>query len=73
MRKPDAVMLDTSSVTTGLRLVYKTEGVMGLFRGVGPRFLWTSVQSGTMLVLYQMLLRQMAANPWLSNDGAEIA
>lgn len=72
MRKPDAVMLDTSSVTTGLKMVYKTEGIMGLFRGVGPRFLWTSVQSGTMLVLYQMLLRQMAAHPWLNDEGADI-
>ncbi|KIW83127.1 hypothetical protein Z517_02371 [Fonsecaea pedrosoi CBS 271.37] len=51
--------LDTSSVMEGLRLIYKTEGVAGLFRGVGPRFVWTSVQSGTMLVLYQYLLKQM--------------
>lgn len=73
MRKPGAIMLDTSSVMTGLRMVYKTEGVMGLFRGVGPRFVWTSVQSGTMLVLYQVLLRQMAAHPWLNDGGASIA
>ena len=53
--------LDTSSVMIGLRMIYKTEGVAGLFRGVGPRFVWTSVQSGTMLVLYQFLLRQMEA------------
>lgn len=51
--------IDTSSVMTGLKLIYKTEGVPGLFRGVGPRFVWTSVQSGTMLVLYQYLLKQM--------------
>ena len=73
LRKPDAVKLDTSSVMTGLRLIYKTEGVVGLFRGVGPRFVWTSVQSGTMLVLYQALLRQMAIHPWLNNDGQDIA
>lgn len=73
MRKPGAIMLDTSSVMTGLRMVYKTEGLMGLFRGVGPRFVWTSVQSGTMLVLYQVLLRQMAAHPWLNDGGAGIA
>ncbi|KIW14135.1 hypothetical protein PV08_06916 [Exophiala spinifera] len=54
-----APTLDTSSVTTGLRLIYKREGVPGLFRGVGPRFVWTSVQSGTMLVLYQYLLKQL--------------
>jgi len=67
--RPDAVKLDTSSVMTGLRLIYKTEGVVGLFRGVGPRAVWTSVQSGTMLVLYQYLLRQMAASPWLRDEG----
>lgn len=49
--------LDTSSIMTGLKVVYKTEGVGGLFRGVGPRFVWTSVQSGTMLVMYQYLLK----------------
>lgn len=42
---------------TGLKIIYKTEGMAGWFRGVGPRFVWTSVQSGTMLVLYQTLLR----------------
>jgi hypothetical protein len=51
--------LDTSSVLTGLKVIYKAEGVAGLFRGVGPRFVWTSVQSGTMLVLYQYLLKEM--------------
>ena len=73
LRKPDAVKLDTSSVMIGIRLIYKTEGLVGLFRGVGPRFVWTSVQSGTMLVLYQALLRQMAVHPWLNNDGQEVA
>lgn len=55
----EASVLDTSSVFTGLRRIYKTEGLTGCFRGVGPRFVWTSVQSGTMLVLYQYLLKQM--------------
>lgn len=57
--KPGSVILHTSSILTGLRVIYKTEGVVGLFRGVGPRILWTSVQSGTMLVLYQEILRKM--------------
>ncbi|KAH0563138.1 hypothetical protein GP486_002293 [Trichoglossum hirsutum] len=57
--KPGSTTLDTSSIITGLRLLYKAEGLTGLFRGVGPRFVWTSVQSGTMLVLYQYLLRQL--------------
>ena len=71
--KLDAAKLDTSSVVTGLKLMYKTEGVLGLFRGVGPRAVWTSVQSGTMLVMYQALLRQMAVHPWFSDDGARVA
>ncbi|KAI9887985.1 MAG: hypothetical protein M1823_000242 [Watsoniomyces obsoletus] len=61
--KPGAATLDTSSVITGLRLIYKTEGVSGWFRGIGPRFVWTSVQSTTMLVLYQILLRRMEEHP----------
>lgn len=56
---PGAITLDTESVTKGLRLIYKTEGIGGWFRGVGPRFVWTSVQSGCMLFLYQTMLRRM--------------
>ena len=71
--KPGAVKLDTSSVITGLKLIYKTEGIAGLFRGVGPRAVWTSVQSGTMLVLYQAILRRMAVHPLFTNEGAGVA
>ncbi|OAL47715.1 mitochondrial carrier protein [Pyrenochaeta sp. DS3sAY3a] len=63
-----AAILDTSSVITGLRIIYKTEGLAGCFRGVGPRFVWTSVQSGTMLVLYQTLLRYFEQNPLVATD-----
>lgn len=56
---PGAATLDTESVTKGLRIIYKTEGLGGWFRGVGPRFVWTSVQSGCMLFLYQTILRRM--------------
>ncbi len=56
---PGAVQLDTSSVITGLRVIYNTEGIAGWFRGVGPRLVWTSVQSGCMLFLYQTILRQL--------------
>ncbi|KAG8526621.1 uncharacterized protein KY384_008822 [Bacidia gigantensis] len=69
-QKSNAVKLDTSSVMTGLKLVYKTEGIMGLFRGVGPRAVWTSVQSGTMLVLYQALLKKMAVHPLFASEGS---
>ncbi|KAM0563335.1 hypothetical protein ACHAPJ_001053 [Fusarium lateritium] len=57
--KPGAIALDTSSVFTGLRVIYRTEGVAGWFRGVGPRGVWTFIQSGCMLFLYQRLLRQL--------------
>ncbi len=67
--KPGAATLDTSSVFTGLKLLYRTEGLAGWFRGVGPRFVWTSVQSSTMLVLYQVLLRQLEAHPLVSAEG----
>jgi hypothetical protein len=57
--RPGSINLDTSSVITGLKLIYKTEGIAGWFRGVGPRFVWTSIQSGSMLFLYQTILRQL--------------
>jgi len=60
--RPGSINLDTSSVFTGLKLIYKTEGMAGWFRGVGPRFVWTSVQSGCMLFLYQNILRQLEAS-----------
>lgn len=50
--------LDTSSFFTGLKMIYQAEGIGGWFRGVGPRGVWTSIQSGTMLVLYQYLLKE---------------
>ncbi|EDN98193.1 hypothetical protein SS1G_13050 [Sclerotinia sclerotiorum 1980 UF-70] len=31
--RPGSIILDTSSVPTGLKLIYKTEGIAGLFRG----------------------------------------
>lgn len=51
--------LNTSSILVGLKLIYQTEGVSGWFRGLGPRVVWTSVQSGIMLVMYQFVLRRM--------------
>jgi hypothetical protein len=46
-------------MVTGLRLIYKAEGVAGWFRGVAPRAAWTSIQSGCMLFLYQSILRKL--------------
>jgi hypothetical protein len=67
--RPGASHLGTSSVITGLRVIYKTEGIAGWFRGVGPRGVWTFIQSGTMLFMYQRLLRKLEV--WLPPDRAE--
>lgn len=52
-------ILNTNSVFKGLYIVYKTEGVLGLFSGVQPRFIWASVQSSVMLLFYQTILKQL--------------
>lgn len=56
----------------GLRLIYRTEGLAGWFRGVGPRAVWTSVQSGVMLVMYQSLLKQLEKMSSADPDGYEL-
>ncbi|PHH88574.1 hypothetical protein CDD83_7355 [Cordyceps sp. RAO-2017] len=58
--QPGAIALETSSIVTGLKVIYRTEGIAGWFRGVGPRGVWTFIQSGCMLFLYQRLLRHLA-------------
>ncbi|QDS71079.1 hypothetical protein FKW77_008958 [Venturia effusa] len=68
LRHHAAATLDTSSVMTGLRVIYRTEGVAGWFRGVGPRAVWTSVQSGTMLVMYQILLKYFEQHPLVNTN-----
>lgn len=66
MPPPGTPRLDTKSFFTGLKMIYQAEGIPGWFRGVGPRGVWTSIQSGTMLVLYQYLLKQFDA--WQSME-----
>lgn len=63
-----AVGLNTNSTLRGLAMIYKGEGIGGLFSGVVPRAVWTSVQSGVMLLLYQTLLKEMAR---ISRDKEE--
>ena len=67
--KLGAATLDTDSVYQGLKVIYKTEGVPGWFRGVGPRFVWTSVQSGCMFFFYQTILRKLEV--WLPLEDTE--
>ena len=71
--KRGSVPLETSSVVTGLKIIYKSEGVAGCFRGVRPRFVWTSVQSSTMLVLYQMILKQLEAYQLFNGEGKDMS
>ena len=68
--KPGTVTskLTSNSIIHGLGVIYRTEGIQGWFRGVGPRMVWTSVQSGTMLVLYQTVLKALEKwVPWDTN------
>ena len=70
LKRHGHVSLDTESVMKALRIIYRTEGLAGWFRGVGPRFVWTGMQSGTMLVVYQKLLKWFEQHP-LVDDGKE--
>lgn len=54
-------LLKRSSTLHALGSIYKNEGVLGLFSGVGPRFIWTGTQSSIMLLLYQMSLKKFDA------------
>ncbi|KAH3667976.1 hypothetical protein OGAPHI_001730 [Ogataea philodendri] len=53
-------LLTSNSILHGLSTVYRNQGFVGLFSGVGPRFIWTSVQSSVMLLLYQFCLRALS-------------
>ncbi|KAK5175144.1 uncharacterized protein LTR77_000281 [Saxophila tyrrhenica] len=68
LKRHGQVSLDTESVMKALRIIYRTEGLAGWFRGVGPRFVWTGMQSGTMLVIYQKLLKWFELHP-IMGDG----
>lgn len=69
--RPGATPLDEDSIFRGLRSIYKTEGITGWFRGVGPRFVWTSVQSGCMFLLYQTVLRKLEV--WFPIERSDIS
>lgn len=49
------------SILNALSSIYKAEGIFGLFSGVGPRFIWTGIQSSIMLFLYQFSLKKLDA------------
>jgi hypothetical protein len=58
---PGSYTLTTHSVAEGMRLIYRMEGLAGLFRGIGPRTAWTGAQSSIMFVVYETLLRRFAS------------
>ncbi|KAI9264370.1 mitochondrial carrier domain-containing protein [Phascolomyces articulosus] len=45
-----------SGIIEGMVWNYKNHGLGGLFRGVGPRVFWTSLQSAVMFVIYEQVL-----------------
>ncbi|CAK7902889.1 mitochondrial magnesium exporter 1 [[Candida] anglica] len=63
----NSTLLNRSSTIRALSSIYKNEGILGLFSGVGPRFIWTGVQSSIMLLLYQISLKKF--DEVLGNNG----
>lgn len=55
------------STLNALGSIYRNEGLLGLFSGVGPRFIWTGIQSSIMLLLYQTALKKLDT---IFSDGA---
>lgn len=53
--------LTTSNPFVGLGQIYRHEGFLGLFRGIGPRTAWTAAQSSIMLVIYENMLKGFAS------------
>lgn len=58
-KTPVGKFLHKFSTISALHSIYKNEGIYGMFSGVGPRFIWTGIQSSIMLLLYQMALKRL--------------
>lgn len=52
----DAQTKHYSGIVEGLLWNYRNQGLAGLFRGIGPRVFWTSLQSAIMFVIYEQVL-----------------
>ncbi|KAG2234845.1 mitochondrial carrier domain-containing protein [Thamnidium elegans] len=52
----DLITKHYSGIIEGLIWNYKNQGLAGLFRGIGPRVFWTSLQSAVMFVIYEQVL-----------------
>lgn len=49
-----------SGIMDGMMWNYRNQGMAGLFRGIGPRVFWTSLQSAIMFVIYEQVLQFQA-------------
>lgn len=56
-----ALVMNKTSTGRAILLIYRAEGIFGVFSGVGPRCIWTGVQSSIMLLLYQVALKRFDA------------
>lgn len=56
------VVLKSNSIISSLKTIYRVQGIQGLFSGVAPRLVWTSIQSSVMLLLYQVFLRALSTD-----------
>ncbi|KAG7665158.1 uncharacterized protein J8A68_001214 [[Candida] subhashii] len=61
-------LLNKNATLRALVSIYKHDGIFGAFSGVGPRFIWTGIQSSIMLLLYQVSLRKL--DVYLDDDRA---
>ncbi|KAG7194294.1 uncharacterized protein KQ657_005024 [Scheffersomyces spartinae] len=61
------LIFQRSSTLRALGSIYRNEGIVGMFSGVGPRFIWTGVQSSIMLLLYQVALKRL--DSYLDDEG----
>ncbi|KAI8977253.1 mitochondrial carrier domain-containing protein [Mycotypha africana] len=67
-RKPgDPPVKHYSGIIDGMMWNYKHQGLSGLFRGIGPRVFWTSLQSAIMFVVYEQLLH-LQSNLRIENE-----
>lgn len=64
-----------SGIIDGMIWNYKNQGLAGLFRGIGPRVFWTSLQSAIMFVVYERVLHLQAdlreKDEWPPTKAAE--
>lgn len=66
-----AKMMYRFSTLGALHSIYSNEGILGIFSGVGPRLIWTGIQSSIMLLLYQVALKNLESS--FGSEGKTLA